>query len=306
MSTALPIAAIRVVNRHRTDMGDLAKLAESIGRLGLLHPLVVNPDGVLVAGGRRLEAVRHLGWTEVAVTVAANLSDAQAALEAERDENACREDMKPSEFVALGLALEELERPRAEARHAERSREGGLMAGRGRPNRGGVIDNTPNDRPRRTHDEVAKALGVGGSTYLRARAVVQASEDESLPDDVRALAQAAREEMDSTGKVNPAYSKVATAIGRRPTAVVSNEQRAAPYRAETDRQKQFAKAAKDRLVTALSGISGYCRGIETIDLRKAVAACTDEELATWAKIAGECARELRKLRSNLNGSVSDE
>lgn len=40
----------------------------------------------------------------------------RALLEAERDENTCRLDMKPSEKVALGLALEELERPKAEAR----------------------------------------------------------------------------------------------------------------------------------------------------------------------------------------------
>jgi len=35
---------------------------------------------------------------------------------AERDENACRKDMTPSEKVALGKALEALERPRAEER----------------------------------------------------------------------------------------------------------------------------------------------------------------------------------------------
>lgn len=53
----------------------------------------------------------------------------------------------------------------------------------------GVNDNSPSiDRPIRTHDEVAKALGIGGSTYLRAGIVIQDTEDETLPADLRAAA----------------------------------------------------------------------------------------------------------------------
>lgn len=44
----------------------------------------------------------------------------RALLEAERDENTCRLDMKPSEKVALGLALEELEKPKARERKTGR------------------------------------------------------------------------------------------------------------------------------------------------------------------------------------------
>jgi hypothetical protein len=47
----------------------------------------------------------------VPVVVASQTDDARTLLEAERDENTCREDMKPSERVALGLALEKLVRP---------------------------------------------------------------------------------------------------------------------------------------------------------------------------------------------------
>lgn len=297
----LPIASIRTGERYRKDMGDVDGLAASIRERGLLHPVVVNGDNLLIAGGRRLEAVKRLGWSEVPVTVIASITDAQALLEAERDENACREDMKPSEYVALGLALEELEKPKAEARKAE----GNSVGGKGGKS---VVNDTrlPSDRPIRTHDEVAKALGVGGSTYLRARKVVQASEDETLPEEVRTLAQEAREEMDATGKVNPAFNKVAKALDRRPTHPVEPEAAAAPYRPETDRQRQFAEAQKRRLVAALSGVSGFCKGLGEIDLRKAVAACSDEEVAMWAKIAGECARDLRNLRNNLNGSTSHE
>ena len=41
----LDIAAIRIGKRHRKDMGDLASLAADIAEIGLLHAVVVKPDG---------------------------------------------------------------------------------------------------------------------------------------------------------------------------------------------------------------------------------------------------------------------
>lgn len=67
--THLALEAIVVGDRVRKDLGDLQRLADSIQRHGLLHPVVVTPDSRLIAGVRRLEAVRMLGWTEVPVTI---------------------------------------------------------------------------------------------------------------------------------------------------------------------------------------------------------------------------------------------
>jgi ParB-like chromosome segregation protein Spo0J len=50
----MAIADIKVGKRHRRDLGDIAALAESIKAVGLLHPIVVQPDGKLIAGARRL------------------------------------------------------------------------------------------------------------------------------------------------------------------------------------------------------------------------------------------------------------
>jgi ParB-like chromosome segregation protein Spo0J len=66
---AFPISGIRIGRRHRRDLGDIAALASNIAEVGLLHPLVVTPDGTLIAGERRLRAVQRLGWTEVPVTI---------------------------------------------------------------------------------------------------------------------------------------------------------------------------------------------------------------------------------------------
>ena len=44
-------------------------LADNIRDIGLLHPISISADGALLAGQRRLEACKLLGWTEIAVTV---------------------------------------------------------------------------------------------------------------------------------------------------------------------------------------------------------------------------------------------
>jgi ParB family chromosome partitioning protein len=67
--SAMPVSAITVGARHRRDMGDLASLARSIRDIGLLHPIVVSQDGLLLAGGRRLEACKMLGWQDIPVTI---------------------------------------------------------------------------------------------------------------------------------------------------------------------------------------------------------------------------------------------
>ena len=121
----LPLDAIKITGRHRKDMGDLESLAASIREVGLLHPPAVTPDNTLVAGHRRIEAARLLGWTEIPVTVVADLNDAHTLLTAERDENTCREDMKPSEKVALGEELAAMERPAARERQVELGRSHG-------------------------------------------------------------------------------------------------------------------------------------------------------------------------------------
>lgn len=56
----------------------------------------------------------------------------EALLIAERDENTCRKDFTPSEAVALGRKLEELEKPAAAERKAEAGK-ANLPTSDGRP-----------------------------------------------------------------------------------------------------------------------------------------------------------------------------
>lgn len=92
----VPVAAILVGERDREDLGDVEALATSIRAVGLLHPVVVTASMTLVAGDRRLAAVKRLGWTEVPVTVV-DLSTAADVLRAEADENTERKPLTPYE-----------------------------------------------------------------------------------------------------------------------------------------------------------------------------------------------------------------
>jgi ParB-like chromosome segregation protein Spo0J len=88
----LPIADIVVGNRLREDMGDIAGLAKSIDTYGLLHPVVIDADRNLVAGGRRLRAMESLGWTKAEVRQFEEMTpDERRVLELE--ENLRRKDL---------------------------------------------------------------------------------------------------------------------------------------------------------------------------------------------------------------------
>lgn len=65
----MPISQIKVGKRIRRDMGDIESLAASIADLGLLQPILVFPDGRLIAGERRLRAAQKLGWKTIPVRV---------------------------------------------------------------------------------------------------------------------------------------------------------------------------------------------------------------------------------------------
>lgn len=93
--------------RQVFDEAKLAELADSIGALGLVQPLVVRRlDAThyqLVAGERRLRAVTMLGWKEVPVSVSNAAEDSLRAVALV--ENLQREDLNP---IEVSEALKEL------------------------------------------------------------------------------------------------------------------------------------------------------------------------------------------------------
>ena len=101
---------IIVRKRIRRDLGDLNELAESIEKHGLLNPVIVNHKKVLLAGERRLESVKLLGWETVPVRILENPTKIEE-IEIEIDENIHRKAFNPDEAGDAFILLEKLKNP---------------------------------------------------------------------------------------------------------------------------------------------------------------------------------------------------
>ena len=69
MSETRRITDIIIDHCYRHDLGDIRGLAESVREFGLVRPVLITADGLLVAGRRRLEACKLLGWETIPVNV---------------------------------------------------------------------------------------------------------------------------------------------------------------------------------------------------------------------------------------------
>jgi ParB/RepB/Spo0J family partition protein len=175
----LPVDTIKIGQRFRNDLGDIANLAASIERVGMLCPIAVDPNGVLIAGRRRLEAAKLLGWEHVpAVKI-----DIGRIIEGEAAENFDRKDFNPIEAIAIKRALE----PAAKAEAEKRMKAGkpGAKLAQGQIGK--------------ARDQVAKFTGIGHTSLDKAAAVLDAAEQE--PEAYGELV----EYIKKTGKVDPAY-----------------------------------------------------------------------------------------------------
>lgn len=85
-------------DRQRRELNGIDELAESISRVGLIHPIVIDKDNVLVAGERRLTAVKSLGHSHISVQYREDL-DPLLAHEIELEENIRRLDITWQEEV---------------------------------------------------------------------------------------------------------------------------------------------------------------------------------------------------------------
>jgi len=65
--TTRRIDEIVVGERHRRDLGDIASLAANVAELGLLHPIVIRPDGTLIAAERRPNRAADLSRRQLAI-----------------------------------------------------------------------------------------------------------------------------------------------------------------------------------------------------------------------------------------------
>jgi ParB-like chromosome segregation protein Spo0J len=200
----MKITDIKIGDRARRDPGDIESLAKSIQQVGLLHPIVTTPNNELVSGYRRIEAYKQLGRDGIPHRVAENLDDARKLLQAERDENTERKELSPSEMVALAAKLEPIEHAEAEKRKkaASTTRKSKTSKHTQENPAGSCGGKLPPREKGKSRDKVAAAVGTSERTLKKAKEVVVAAHAE--PEKYGALV----EEMDATGKVDPAYRKL--------------------------------------------------------------------------------------------------
>ncbi len=101
---------IKVKRRVRKDLGSLEDLKNSLRRYGLLNPITLNSKYELVAGERRLEAAKAIGWTSINANILDNVSEL-SQLEMEIEENNQRKEFTDEELLEGYKRLERLRNP---------------------------------------------------------------------------------------------------------------------------------------------------------------------------------------------------
>ena len=101
---------IKVKKRIRKEMGDITGLAESMKNFGQMSPILITKNNVLVAGGRRLEAAKSLGWRTINASVT-EIPNELTKLEYELEENIQRRDFTPEETAEAARKIYQLRNP---------------------------------------------------------------------------------------------------------------------------------------------------------------------------------------------------
>src|SRR6056297_1351093 len=106
----IPVEEIVIKRRIRQDLGDLAKLMESLKAYGLMNPILINSNRELIAGRRRLESALRLGWKNIEAHIVDTSSEVNE-LEMEIDENLHRRNLSAVELAEGMSRLEKLRNP---------------------------------------------------------------------------------------------------------------------------------------------------------------------------------------------------
>ena len=204
------VDSIKVGVRHRSDAErDLAPLMRSIKRLGLLQPVTITPDGVLVCGHRRLAAVKQLGWPTLRVWVRTGVSDHLTQLLAEQDENTMHRPLSPLDASRLYRELKELLAEDA----ARRQRATRFGATDGEEGDGGADSAPPHTEPGKSRNQAAQMVTNSAShTRLEQICTIESiAADETTPTSVRKVAEEELERIREGGAVDPSYQRVRAA-----------------------------------------------------------------------------------------------
>ena len=107
---SIEISSIKVKRRVRSSSVPTQPLVESIQKYGLLEPIIIDQNKRLIAGFRRLEACKQLGFNTILANVV-DIEDAETFLLLELEENTCRIQFTEEELLKARKRLEKIRHP---------------------------------------------------------------------------------------------------------------------------------------------------------------------------------------------------
>ena len=108
MKIAIDLINVNDEIRIRKEIGNLQPLVDSIRKVGLLNPILIDEQSNLIAGYRRLQACKQMEMEEVEVKIVEFGGDMLKKLDVEIAENFFRKDFTPQEVLASEMRRQEI------------------------------------------------------------------------------------------------------------------------------------------------------------------------------------------------------
>ena len=162
----MKIDEIIVKDRIRKDAGGMMELINDIKANGLINPVTVNTDHVLLAGYRRLSACKALGWTDIPAHMVSTENEEQE-LRVEISENEVRKEFTMTERLDYARRLQRIESIKADQRQKDGK------------------DLSQNSDKGRTDEIVSKQTGIGSRDTLRKAQVIAENKDKFDPEEFK-------------------------------------------------------------------------------------------------------------------------
>lgn len=312
------IESITVGVRHRTDPGELSSLMRSIEEVGLLQPITVTPDGVLICGWRRLEAMRRLGRRTLSVWVRSGISDELSHLLAQQDENEQRKPLSPVESARLYEEIRLLEKEEAARRKAATQ-----FGGQG--HEGGACGPEESSGPCGDSRSLAAHLVTGTQSFQRLEQITwlqTVAQDATQGKAIRDFAANMLGEIENGAPVSSAYKRVKAAVElastpQQPTSAtedevarlgaealkrVQDEKNAKRLRAL---KSQAARSARHRSPRSFALMWSELEGwTELYDVAELARGLTDDEWARFERVVTETTALRDQLRAARMAAAS--
>ncbi|HZJ06862.1 MAG TPA: ParB N-terminal domain-containing protein [Nocardioidaceae bacterium] len=312
------IDSITVGVRHRKDPGELTALMKSIEEVGLLQPVTVTPDGVLICGWRRLEALRRLGRRTLSVWVRSGISDQLSHRLAQQDENEQRKPLSPVETARLYAEIKMLEQEEGLRRMAATQ-----FGGAGRDGEASGSGESPEPCGDSRTRAAQKLTGKDGWQRLEQTNWIESTaQDDSLGESVREFAANMLSEIDRGAPVSPAYKRVQAAVelasnpppptqaeqdevtrlGAEALRRVQEEENVKRLRALKNKAKRSPRHRSPRSFTLMwSELEGWTALYDVDELARAL---KDDEWARFERVVSETVALRDELRTARTAAAS--